>query len=239
MISKTFEQVNNLIRNTDNRWSDKTYVTGLRVKSLILELFTYFLVNSLKFIPDSPYGNYREIVRENGPVILSLWHEDFLSCIYFYRYNNNIAANTSLSKDGDILTKILDSLGYQAIRGSSNRGGARVLLEAIKKIKEGVTVAFAIDGPKGPARVIKPGIIKLAQKTGAPIVAMSWAYEKTKKLNSWDKTRIPLPFSKSVVHLGKPLFIDSKLSIEKGCELLKSYMFKCEELAVQKLKAGN
>ena len=237
MISRKFEQVNDLIRNTDDRWSDKKYVVGLRFKSLILELFNYFLVNSLRLVPDCSYDNYRDIVRKKGPVILSLWHEDFLSCVYFYRYNN-IAANTSLSKDGDILTKILDSLGYKAIRGSSSRGGARVILEAIKKIKEGVTVALAVDGPKGPVREIKPGIIKIAQKTGAPIVAMNWAYNNTIRLNSWDKTRIPLPFSKSVVHIGKPLSIDPKISIEEGCKLLKSYMFECENLAIQKLKAG-
>ena len=238
MISRKFEQVNDLIRNTDDRWSDKKYVVGLRFKALILELFNYFLVNSLRLVPDCSYDNYREIVRKNGPVILSLWHEDFLSCVYFYRYNNNIAANTSLSKDGDILTKILDSLGYKAIRGSSSRGGARVILEAIKKLKEGVTVALAVDGPKGPVREIKPGIIKIAQKTGAPIVAMNWAYNNTIRLNSWDKTRIPLPFSKSVVHIGKPLFINPSISIDEGCKILKSYMFECENLAVQKLKAG-
>ena len=64
------------------------------------------------------------------------------------------------------------------------------------------------------------------------------AYNNTIRLNSWDKTRIPLPFSKSVVHIGKPLFINPSISIDEGCKILKSYMFECENLAVQKLKAG-
>ena len=238
MISKKFEQVNNLIRNTDDRWSDKNYVIGLRIKSLIAQIFNYFLINSIKIISDCSYGERHEIVREKGPVILSLWHSDFLSSLYFYRYNMNIAVMASLSKDGDLITKSLDSLGYQTIRGSSSRGGARVLLEAVKKIKEGVTVAFTVDGPKGPAREVKPGIIKLAQKTGIPIVPLSVAYQNAIKLHSWDQTRIPLPFSKFVVHIGRPLNIDSGISIEEGCKILKSYMFECENLAEQKLKAG-
>ena len=238
MISRKFEQIDSLICHSDDRWSDKTYGLGLRFKSLIVQLFNYFLVNSIKLISDCSYGDYQEVVREKGPVILSLWHSDFLSSIYFYRYNKNIAAMASLSKDGDLITKSLDSLGYQTIRGSSSRGGARVLLEAVKKIKEGVTVAFTIDGPKGPVNEVKPGIIKLAQKTGVPIVPMSLAYQNAIKLHNWDGTRIPLPFSKIVVHIGKPLKIDSGISIEEGCKILKEYMFECENLAVKKLKAG-
>ena len=72
MISRKFEQVNDLIRNTDDRWSDKKYVVELRIKSLVLELFNYFLVNTLRFVSDCSYDNYRDIVRKNGPVILSL-----------------------------------------------------------------------------------------------------------------------------------------------------------------------
>ena len=238
MISRKFEQVNDLIRNTDDRWSDKKYVVGLRFKALITQIFNYFLINSIKLIPDCSYGDSQKVVREKGPVILSLWHSDFLSSIYFYRYNKNIAAMASLSKDGDLITKSLDSLGFQTIRGSSSRGGARVLLEAVKKIKEGVTVAFTIDGPKGPVYEVKPGIIKLAQKTGVPIVPMSLAYQNAIKLHNWDGTRIPMPFSKTVVHIGKPLFINPSISIDEGCKILKSYMFECENLAVQKLKAG-
>ena len=239
MISRKFEQINNLIRNTDDRWSDKNYIISLRIKTLILQIFSYFLINSIKLIPDCSFNNYKEVVRKDGPVILSLWHCDLLTSIYFYRFNNNIAAISSLSKDGDLTTKILDSLGYQVIRGSSSRGGARVLLEAIKKIKEGLTIAFTIDGPKGPLYEVKPGIIKLAQKTSVPIVPMTLAYSNAIKLHNWDRTRIPLPFSKSVVHIGKPLYIDSNISIEDGCKMLKSYMFECEEKALKKLKAGN
>ena len=238
MISRKFEQVDSLICNTDDRWLDKTYVVGLRVKSLIVQIFNYFLVNSIQIIPDCSFAYYKDIIRKDKPIIFSLWHGDFLSCLYTYRGVKEIAVMASLSKDGDLITKVLDSLGYQTIRGSSSRGGAKVLLEAVKKIKEGVTVAFTIDGPKGPVREVKPGIIKLAQKTGAPIVPLCLAYQNAIKLHNWDGTRIPLPFSKNVIHVGKPLYIDSNVSVEEGCNRLKSYMFECENLAIQKLKAG-
>ena len=168
---------------------------------------------------------------------MALWHGDFLSCLYNWR-NREVAVVASLSKDGDIITKSLDSLGYQAIRGSSSRGGARVILEAVKLIRKGFSVAITIDGPKGPVHEVKPGIIKLAQKTGVPIIPMGLAYSNCIKLNNWDKTTIPLPFSKSMLHIGKPLYISDSISIEEGCNILKSYMFECEKLAENKLKAG-
>lgn len=237
MISRRFEEVNSLIRNTDNRWSDKAYVISLRLKSLALELFNLFLINTIKIMPDCHFDNPLDVVGKNGPKILALWHGSLIGCLYFYR-TRNIAVMASLSKDGDLITKGLDSLGYQTIRGSSSRGGTRVLLEALKKLKKGTTVAFTIDGPRGPIHEVKPGIIMLAQKTGIPIVPLCMAYEKSITLHSWDRLQIPLPFSKSVIHIGKPFKIDSGISIDDGCKLLKEYMFNCEKIAAQKLKAG-
>ena len=67
---------------------------------------------------------------------------------------------------------------------------------------------------------------------------MSPAYSNAIKLKNWDRTYIPMPFSKVVIYFGKPFFVDANISIEEGCEKLKSYMFECEEQAYKKLKAG-
>ena len=237
MISRNFEQIDNLVRNTDDRWADKNYVTGLRIKSLFAQIFNMFLINSLDLISDCSFESAKNLFRKGKPAVMALWHGDFLSCLYNWR-NRDIAVVASLSKDGDIITKNLDSLGYQTIRGSSSRGGARVILEAVKLIKKGFSVAITIDGPKGPVHEVKPGIIKLVQKTGVPIIPMGVAYTNSIKLHNWDGTRIPLPFSKTLIHIGEPLFIDSGISIEEGCKKLKDYMFECENFAVKKLKAG-
>lgn len=237
MISRSFKQINRLICNTDERWNDKAYVIGLRLKSFAIQIFNLFLYNTVKIITHCNFDLPRNIFRKNKPVIMALWHSDFLSCLYNSR-NREIAVVASLSKDGDIITKALDSFGYQAIRGSSSRGGARVILESIKKIKEGFTVAVTVDGPKGPIREVKPGIIKMAQKTAVPIIPMGLAYTNSLKLHNWDRTCIPLPFSKIYINIGEPLFIAPNISIADGCKQLKTNMLECEELAIQKLKAG-
>ncbi len=236
MIERNLKEVEDLVFHTDERWKDRKYIASLRLKSLAVELFDLFLINSVRIIPDCPFDEPFDVVGKNGPYIFSLWHGSLFGCLYFYR-QKNIAVMASLSKDGDLITKVLDSLGYQKVRGSSSRGGARVLLEAIKKIKAGTTVAFTVDGPKGPRHEIKPGIIKLAQKTGIPIVPLCVSYSNSITISSWDKLQIPLPFSRAVLHIGKPLKIDTSISMEDGCKILKDYMFKCEELAAKKLKA--
>lgn len=237
MRSKSFEEVDNLVLNTDDRWSDKLYVASLRLKSLAVEFFNLFLGNTVRIIPDCSFDKPLDVFGKNGPKIISLWHGSLFGVLYYYRVRP-FTVMASLSKDGDLITKVLDSYGYGAIRGSSSRGGARVLLEAVKTLRKGNTVAFTVDGPKGPIHEVKPGIIKLAQKTGIPIVPTCMAYDKAITLHSWDKLQIPLPFSKSVIYLGKPLKIEPDISIEDGCKKLQSYMFECEELAAQKLKAG-
>lgn len=237
MKSRIFKEVDALICQTEERWSDKHYVASLRVKSLLIELFNLLLINSIKLVPYCSYDEPYDIVGKNGPKILALWHGSFFGSLYFWRAKN-VAVMASLSKDGDLITKILDSLGFQTIRGSSSRGGARVLLEAVNKLKKGTTVAVTIDGPKGPFHEVKPGIIKLAQKTGIPIVPSCMVCSNAVSLPSWDRLQIPLPFSKTLQYLGEPLKIAPNMSIEEGCKVLKSYMLECEKKAEEILKAG-
>lgn len=236
MISRKFEEVENLIKKTDERWSDKAYVASLRLKTLVIELFNLFLLNSVKVVPDCSFEE-PAIFAKSRPIILSLWHGCLFANLYYLR-NRNISVLVSLSRDGDFTTKILDSLGHRTIRGSSSRGGARVLLEAMKRLHSNSTVAFTVDGPKGPFREIKPGIIMLAQKTAIPIIPTGVAYEKYLTLNSWDRLQIPFPFTKAVLHIGSPLTITPGISVEEGCRMLKEKMNQCESIAKEKLKAG-
>ena len=236
MISRKFEDVNSLIKYTDGRWKDMSYKASLRIKTIAMELFNLFLINSLKMTNVSYLYKFDSLAREKQ-VIIALWHGSLLGCLYAFR-DRNIAVMTSLSRDGDLTTKVLDSLGYQALRGSSSRGGARVFLEAVKRIRNQVSVAFTVDGPKGPVHEVKPGIVKLAQKTKCPIIPLSAAYQSALTLKSWDRFQIPLPFSKVVVSAGTPFVIEPDLSVEEGCNAIKQALLENEKTALEKLKVG-
>ena|SRR5436305_15221396 len=106
---------------------------------------------------------------------------------------------TSRSFDGEYIARIIENLGFGAVRGSSSRGGVRALREMHKEIEQGRIAAFTIDGPRGPRHVAKPGPVLLAKNTQAPILCFHLAHSSAWVLNTWDKLQIPKPFS--CVHL--------------------------------------
>lgn len=141
-----------------------------------------------------------------SPTIFVFWHRCILPACYAFR-NRQIAVMTSSSFDGEYIARIIELLGYRAVRGSSTRGGARALRGMHAEIREGRSVAFTIDGPLGPVYVAKPGPVLLARNTQVPIVAFYVAPEQAWVLNSWDRMLIPKPFSRVLVRVGDYLHI--------------------------------
>lgn len=136
------------------------------------------------------------------PGIMVFWHRCVFPATYFYR-KRGIAVMTSQSFDGEYIARIIDRFGFSAPRGSSSRGGVRALLGMHKIIDQGLSVAFTIDGPRGPMYVAKPGPVLLARNTGAPIYCFYIAVEKAWVLKSWDQFMIPKPWSRALLRVGK------------------------------------
>ncbi|MDR3274778.1 MAG: DUF374 domain-containing protein [Endomicrobium sp.] len=150
-----------------------------------------------------------------SPSIYSFWHGNELP-IMLFNQKNDIVIMVSLSKDGEILSQILKKFGYLTVKGSSSKRGQRALIEIIKFAQKGYTLAFAADGPKGPYHKLKSGVVYVAQKTGLPLIPISCSPKNKIVLNkSWDKTIIPLPFSKVVQIYGEPIYVGVADNIEE------------------------
>jgi hypothetical protein len=130
---------------------------------------------------------------DTKPLILAFWHSCIFPAIYAWR-NLQIRVMSSDSFDGEYTGRIIRKFGFVKVRGSSSKGAVRALLGMRRVIEQGDTVAFTIDGPRGPRYVAKPGPVVLARATGAPMVAFHIALEKPWVLNTWDKSMIPKPF---------------------------------------------
>jgi len=130
-----------------------------------------------------------------GPTIFAFWHCALLTSAHRFR-NLGIAILISQSFDGELIARTVEILGFIAIRGSSTRGGAPALRAMQSAYKEGHICAFTADGPKGPARIAKPGPIHLAELTAAPWLGAFHAQPtRCWQLNSWDRFMIPKPFT--------------------------------------------
>jgi len=144
--------------------------------------------------------------ESSGPVIYAVWHNRIFGGIYYLR-NRRIAVMTSESLDGEYIARFITRFGFGAIRGSSTRGGVRALVKMAKYVRKGVSMAFTVDGPRGPRYRVKPGPILLAKKSGRPIIPLSFEYKRRIEAGSWDKMQIPLPFSRVKAYFAEPLTI--------------------------------
>jgi len=164
--------------------------------------------------PEDPMA----IAREHGPLIVAMWHgQHFLMPAVFAARKIQIHAIVSRSGDGHINAVTLKSFGIGAIRASGGqaahhyrkRGGARGFLEAVRGLRNGISVALTADVPKGPARVCGEGIVQIARASGRPIYPIAVATRWHIDLDTWDKASINLPFGRCAVIVGDPIRVDS------------------------------
>lgn len=148
-----------------------------------------------------------EALEKSGQgIIYAIWHNQQLFLLYPYR-RQKIAALISQSADGEYIARCLPKFGMIAVRGSSTRGGARALIKLIQATREGYRPMLTPDGPRGPIYKVQNGILFLAQKTGFPIIPVGSALSHKFKVHSWDKMRVPLPFGKTALCYGTPIYV--------------------------------
>lgn len=145
------------------------------------------------------------------PVVLAFWHGRMLYFVPLY-HRHRLTVLVSRSRDGEFISRLLQCLGVHVTRGSSSRGGARGLLAMARQVRSGYHAALTPDGPRGPRYEVQPGLITLAQKTGAAILPMTYSARWKKVLRSWDSFLVPFPFSRVVVIYGTPIYVPASAS---------------------------
>ncbi|MDR0485856.1 MAG: DUF374 domain-containing protein [Elusimicrobiota bacterium] len=169
--------------------------------------------------------------RFPSQAIYPFWHGAEFAML-MHNQNQNIVIMVSLSKDGELLANLLHSLGYITVRGSSTRGGERALIEMLRYARKGYSLAFAADGPTGPYHKLKTGILYAAKKTSLPIVCISAASKQRLILGkTWDKERVPFPFSKSIQIWSPPVYINKEDNIEAKASEVEEKLNKLFDFA--------
>lgn len=142
---------------------------------------------------------------------------------------------SSLSRDGELQTRVMTGLGYKVVRGSASRSGARGLIGLKNLLAQGYHASFAVDGPKGPLHEVKPGAVYLAKKTGCPVVAMAASAHPAHVFpRAWDQYLLPWPFGKGVVLVSDPLYLDqdtSERAMARDGLILREELLRLQERA--------
>ncbi len=200
-----------------NQWKTLRRKWVVKWLSPLLTLFIRLLNRTLRYqiqIPDAT----QKIFNSKKPVIWAFWHGRMLlmPSIFNKACPDNHGAWILISQhwDGELISRIVKPFRIYSVRGSSTRGGQRAFRELINKIRDNQIVSLTPDGPKGPRYKVQPGILKLAQLTGVPIVPVSWNTWPHWRAKSWDHFQIPVPFARISVSLGEPLFVPRKAKAE-------------------------
>lgn len=152
------------------------------------------------------------------PVIYALWHNRFF-CVppawnrICYGHRKTVAL-TSASHDGDMVARAMAVFGLGSVRGSSSRRGVAALVGLKRALQEGLDICVTPDGPRGPRYKIQPGIIKLAESTGAPIIPIHVRFSSAWRLKTWDRFVIPKPFSHVEVTFAEPIHLARGMDAE-------------------------
>ena len=147
-----------------------------------------------------------------GNYVFAIWHRNIFSYMTFF-YGIPHVNLVSQSRDGTIIARLLEKIGHGTIRGSSSKGGGAAMVAFTRRIQQGHSGTITVDGPLGPAEVPKEGIFWIAKMSGVRIVPLSFkprfyrCFEK-----SWDRFRLPFPFSSIEVCYGEPIEVTSEHS---------------------------
>ena len=173
---------------------------------------------------------------EGTRCIYTFWHGNLFLLLHAFR-NAGVTILASESRDGEIMAQLLRRFGFRVVRGSTKRNGHRALFGLARSLRQGRSVAIAVDGPRGPAHEVKPGTLFLAGKLNIPVVPIAVASKHAAVLDTWDKLTVPAPFTRGVIIFGDPVTVDSASdeAIEAGRAKLNAAMrrltLEAQELA--------
>jgi lysophospholipid acyltransferase (LPLAT)-like uncharacterized protein len=143
-------------------------------------------------------------LRAGDGCIFAVWHARLLPLVFTHR-GRGIVMLVSRHRDGEWIARVIERLGFGTARGSSTRGGEEGLREMVSLGEAGRLLGITPDGPRGPAEVVKPGLVFLASRLGRPVIPVASAGRPAWILRSWDRFQVPRPFARVVIGYGDPI----------------------------------
>jgi lysophospholipid acyltransferase (LPLAT)-like uncharacterized protein len=197
----------------------------------ILQHLVWYIVKSLIWtyrfeVQGKEHQDAARKVHPKGSFIFAVWHEQVVGVMAAHAWTEPYLALASRSKDGDYAAFVSQKMGFISVRGSSrkkqvDKGGKEAMQEYIQKMNQGICGGITVDGPKGPRQACKPGVVLIAKETGAPILPVIGLPLRYWEFNSWDRFKIPKPFSRIIIRYGAPISVKAdsdQLSVEESCQ---------------------
>jgi len=190
----------------------KKFLNNYFIPYLLFGLFRiwYLTLGATSKNPDAE----KHIRGLKGKYILTLWHGRIFYLFYYYRELTDLYLLISPSRDGDILARLGELMGYSVIRGSSFKKAVPSARSLIKVLRREGRIVIIADGSRGPCCKVQPGLLQIAGITGAPVIPLAFDARRKWILNSWDRFVLPFPFTRCTVNSGDPIQIPRRIDEE-------------------------
>lgn len=149
------------------------------------------------------------------PAVFAIWHGDLLAGSQELPHLLPVDVLTSRSRDGTLVARYAERFGARTIRGGSSRGAVEALRGMRSVLMEKRSVVSPVDGPRGPARTVKQGVIAAASYAGVPVVPGAVLCRNAWRFRSWDNAFIPKPFAQVEFVYGDPILFSGNMSREE------------------------
>jgi lysophospholipid acyltransferase (LPLAT)-like uncharacterized protein len=163
--------------------------------------------------------------------IYAFWHESILVAATL---KTRVHTLISQHADGELIAQICRRLGIGTVRGSSTRGAEEALLQ-LRECSRYTHIAVTPDGPQGPRRQIKRGLVFLASTTGLPVLGFGVGYSRAWRFGSWDRFALPWPFSTVWCVSATPVHVPagplSRAEMEHYRRLIEEGMLEATDIA--------
>jgi len=209
---------------------------------LVYAVFRFILGSCRVRVSGADHRARAEGMHPKKSFAIALWHEHLFSAVGGHAWQN-ISPMISASDDGELVAFAARHVGLTPVRGSTSRDGKAAVEELQRRLQQGINAAVTVDGPKGPRRKVKSGIVELSRSHQIPILPMAslasryWVLGRT-----WDKFRIPKPFSRIIICYGAPFVVPSDChgaEFATAKRTVAAALQSVEEAAQQELKQWN
>ena len=201
-------------------------------KAVFARIILDFIYNTNSKVVEGRENIINEI-NLGKSVILCVWHARLLSVVHNLK-NEKVNALAGTHKDADIISRVAASWGWNMIRGSSKEKGDIAFRKIFKILSRKQNILFITpDGPTGPPRIPKLGIIRASQRTGSRVIPIGVYSTKNWGFTNWDTFYLEKPFGKVFIKYGAPFQFRKNESSEKCIDFLIKKMDIVEKECIQ------
>lgn len=158
----------------------------------------------------------RKIIEDNVPAILAIFHGRMIGMLHIGEDRSRITILISRSRDGEMIARIAENIGFSVARGSPAFKAVEGALQMVAAARAGQSLMLTVDGPRGPVYTVKPGVIRIAEITGLPLLPFYCGFRTEGRWDkSWDKITGGYYGSPMLYMIGDPLYVPSGCSAEE------------------------